>query len=91
MKFPKADKNNPELAGKLASDKVLFGECSRYALYAVHTRGNSVQWFVTDAEVTDLIGFPRIIRQASSPDEAIAGMTEWQNTSSINYKRRRPT
>jgi len=74
MKFPTHDKNNPDLAGKLASDKLIFGEFSRYALYAVHTRGPSVQWFVADAESADESGLPRIIRQAESPEDAIAGL-----------------
>jgi hypothetical protein len=75
MKFPVADNNNPAFAGRLASDKVLFGECSRYALFAVHTRGNSVQWFVADAEsVDELTGLPRIVRQAATPEQAIAGL-----------------
>lgn len=74
MKFPSSEKNNPQLAGKLASDKLLFGEFSRYALYAVHTRGSSVQWFVADAESADETGLPRIVRQASTPEQAVAGL-----------------
>jgi hypothetical protein len=74
MKFPTADKNNPAFAGRLASDKVLFGECSRYALFAVHTRGDSVQWFVADAESADDMGLPRIVRQAATPEQAVAGL-----------------
>jgi hypothetical protein len=74
MKFPVPDKNNPNLASKLASDKVLFGECSRYALFAVHTRFDAVQWVVADAESPDHTGLPRIVRQADTPEQAVAGL-----------------
>jgi hypothetical protein len=74
MKFPVPDKNDARFAGRLASEKVLFGECSRYALYAVHTRGDDVQWFVADAESVDDMGLPRIIRQANTPEQAVAGL-----------------
>jgi hypothetical protein len=74
VKFPVPDENNPAFAGRLASDKVLFGEFSRYALFAVHTLGDAVQWFVADAEDQDDRGLPRIVRQAASPEEAVAGL-----------------
>jgi hypothetical protein len=74
MKFPVPDKNDARFAGRLASDKVLFGECSRYALYAVHTRGDAVQWFVADAESPDHTGLPQIVRQADTPEQAMAGL-----------------
>lgn len=68
--------NNPALAGQMASRrKFLFGYGSRYALYAVHTRFDAVQWFVADAEVPDeLTGLPSIIRQEASPEEAMRGL-----------------
>ena len=69
-----AEANNPHFAGRHASATVLFGECSRFALFAVHGRFDAVQWFVTDAERQDELGFPLVIRQAASPAEAVAGL-----------------
>jgi hypothetical protein len=71
------DTNDPRFAGRQASGKVLFGFCSRYALYAVHTRGDAVQWLVADAESMDAeTGLPGIIRQAATPEEAVAGLAD---------------
>jgi hypothetical protein len=70
-----AEANNPRFAGRQASSKTLFGPCSRYALYAVHTRGDAVQWFVADAESVDAeTGLPSIIRQAATAEQAVAGL-----------------
>lgn len=67
--------NNPRQAGSRASCMVIFGEFSRYACFAVHTRGDSLAWFVADAEHTDEVtGKPAIIRQAQSFEEAISGL-----------------
>ena len=72
MKQPRTDSNRPEHAGRQASDKVLFGEHSRYAVYAVHTRFDAVSWFVADAwQSDDETGMPGIIRQESSFQAAI--------------------
>jgi hypothetical protein len=75
MNFPSAPANNPLDAGSQASDKTFFGEFDRYALFAVHTRFDAVQWFVADAELPDPVtGKPSIIRQAATPEEAVAGL-----------------
>ena len=67
--------NNPKLAGQVAGNRELFGECSRYAVYPVHTRFDAVQWFVADAEVIDQkTGLPSIIRQAESRESAVEGL-----------------
>lgn len=50
MKQPTTQNNNPEKAGQKASQKIIFGPFNRYAVYAVHTRFDKVQWFVEDAE-----------------------------------------
>lgn len=67
--------NNPNLAGQKAGNPELFGECSRYAVYPVHTRFDAVQWFVADAELLDeLTKMPSIIRQADSREAAVKGL-----------------
>ena len=68
--------NDNALRGKLACKPILFGEFSRYSLYAVHVRiGDRVMWMVSDAETpcpeTDL---PEIIRQGWTPAEALRGL-----------------
>ena len=72
---PATSPNTPNLAGQYASKQILFGESSRYAVYAVHTRFESVCWVVVDAESSDSKNFlPEIIRQESSFDKAIEGL-----------------
>jgi hypothetical protein len=71
--------NNPRLAGSLASSKRLFGPWHRYAVYAVHTRFDAVEWFVADAEQTDAVtGQPAVIRQAPTEIEAMARLEDHQ-------------
>ena len=80
--------NDPRQAGRLASNRIRFGDCGRYALAAVHTRFEDVTWMVFDAEQEDeLTGKPKIIRQSDSPSEALSGFglspgdfagSEWQ-------------
>jgi len=68
-------RNNPAFAGRLASDRRIFGEFGRYALAAVHTRFDAVTWMVFDAEQEDEItGKPKIIRQESTPELAVNGL-----------------
>lgn len=74
------DNVNP---GDRISPKVIFGICSRYAVYAVRTRWNTITWFVDDAEQYDGLGLPEVIRQAESFEEAVDGLWnqdyEWEN------------
>ena len=71
----KAQENNSAKAGQLASGKHIFGEFSRYAVFAVHTRFESVQWFVQDAEqIDDVTGEPLTIRQAATLEAAVEGL-----------------
>lgn len=71
----KVEKNNPKRAGELASKKVRFGQFGRYAVAAIHTRFDSVEWFVWDAEhPRSSLQRAEVIRQASTYDEAIAGL-----------------
>lgn len=70
------DSNDNALRGKLACKPILFGESSRYSLYAVHVRiGDRVMWMVSDAETTcPLTGLPEVIRQGWTPKEALRGL-----------------
>lgn len=68
--FTKTIKNNPNLKGRLAARKHLFGECSRFAIAPVHTRFDAVQWFVWDAHRLDTDGKPDVIRQFDNSSDA---------------------
>ena len=68
--------NSPSQAGRLASSKRCFGINSRYAIAAVHTRFDDVEWFVWDADLTDDLGMPAVVAQAATHDEAIAQRQE---------------
>jgi len=71
----KVAKNDQTKAGQLASRKHTFGDWSRYAVFAVHTRFDAVQFFVADAEREDpTTGQPEVIRQADSFEQAVAGL-----------------
>lgn len=72
--FPKSLANNAALRGQPAARKQLFGDCSRYAVAPIHTRFDAVEWFVWDADRLDKNGFPEVIRQARTLDEAISGL-----------------
>ena len=68
-------KNYPEQAGNPAGPQELFGDHSRFAVYPVHTRFDTVDWFVTDAETVDPVtGDPLIIRQEPTKEAAMAGL-----------------
>lgn len=74
-----AEANNPKRAGQNASNGwALFGENSRFKLFAVHTRFDAVQWFVTDAEkpAVDARGnsSPSVIRQEATKEAAVKGL-----------------
>jgi hypothetical protein len=66
--------NDPSKAGQLASKKIIFGHNGRYAVAAVHTRFDSVQYFVWDAETVDSAGFPTVIRQNANCEAAMHGV-----------------
>lgn len=69
----KVSSNNANMKGSLAGRKVLFGDCSRYAVAPIHTRFDEVEWFVWDADKLDNLGIPEVIRQALTFEEAVAG------------------
>lgn len=73
--------NDSSKPGARAGAKTIFGDFNRYAVYPVHTRhipgitDNRVSWFVEDAETIDPVtGLLEIVRQASSKEEAMAGL-----------------
>lgn len=75
IEMPVTAQNNPAIAGALASQKILFGQFKRYAVYAVHTRFDAVQWFVDDAEKREpLTNLPETIRQNNDFEKAIIGL-----------------
>lgn len=76
MHIIKHQRNNPSKAGQPASEKVIFGDYSRYAVYAIHTRFDCVWWIVQDAEQLDPIvaDMPAIIRQEVTFEDAIHGL-----------------
>lgn len=67
--------NDRSKAGQLAAVQRTFGPYRRYAFAPVHTRFGAVQWFVWDAETTDLVtNEPSIIRQEDTLTAALAGL-----------------
>lgn len=71
----KVAKNDTGKAGAPAGKKLLFGDCSRYAIAPVHTRFEDVWWFVWDADVVDEVtGNPAAIRIEESFERAVAGL-----------------
>lgn len=68
--------NDPAKAGKLASMLQHVGPEGRYAVFAIHTRFDAVEFMVEDNEVlcpeTEL---PAIIRQAPTYEEAVRGLS----------------
>lgn len=66
--------NDPTRKGQLAGPTELFGDFHRYLLCPVHTRFDAIAWFVYDAEVTDEVGCPAIIRIEDTREDAMAGL-----------------
>ncbi len=70
---PTAEPNNPARAGQLASGKAYFGENDHFLIYAVHTRFDSVQWFVIDLDMPeDEDDLPHVITQDDDFNKAVA-------------------
>ena len=65
-------KNDPRLAGQVAGKGSLFGPFSRFKVFPIHTRFESVNWFVTDVETLDEDGLPCVVAQADRREEAVA-------------------
>ena len=73
IKKPNAKQNDPAKAGQRASRPVCFGELSRYSVFAVHTRFDSVAWFVQDVQELDDAGLPLVMRICATFDDAVKG------------------
>lgn len=75
LSFTSALKNDSSRKGELAAPKQFFGENGRYAVAPVHTRFDTLEWFVWDAEhpLSDL-HHAEVIRQAETMDEAVSGL-----------------
>lgn len=69
-----ATANDPARRGQKASPVLSFGPRGRFSVYAIHTRFDDVQWFVTDSNLTYGDGRPFVIRQEPCFDSAIAGL-----------------
>lgn len=73
----KAQANNPKRAGQRASRLVIFGDHGRYAVAAMHTRFDAVEWFVWDAEHPNAtMHRSEVIRQEQTLEKALAGLME---------------
>jgi hypothetical protein len=68
--------NDPSRKGEIACSKEVFGDHSRYAVYAVHTRFDAVHWVVADAETIDPVTgeYCAWIRQGDSKKEVLEGL-----------------
>lgn len=66
-------KNEPTKAGQMIGmTRVLHGHGNRYETYAIHTRGDSVEWVTADAyQVDEETGLLAIVKQASTYEEAM--------------------
>lgn len=71
---PRSVSNDPKQAGRFASRKITFGNFSRYAVAAVHTRFGSLEWFVWDAQFPSSTGETVVIRQKPTFVEAVEGL-----------------
>ena len=73
VRRPKTVRNDPTKRGMVASNPVKFAD-GRYVVAAVHTRFSAVEWFVGDLTQLDADDLPKIIRQARTFEQAIAGL-----------------
>lgn len=73
--FPTDISNDPMLRGSTAAPKQRFGDYGRFAVAPIHTRFDTIEWLVWDAEITDdATGLAAIIRQAGTMDAALRGL-----------------
>lgn len=57
--------------GSIITQKQLFGDWSRFAVYCVLDRFGGTSWMIADADVPDELGLPTIIRQGNSYNEVM--------------------
>lgn len=64
--------NCPAKAGQLASKKFFFGAANRYSVAAIHSRFETVTWFVYDEVQLDAMGLPEVLRIEKTLADALA-------------------
>ena len=81
----KAAKNNTLLAGQRASQTETHGPFSRFALYAIHTRFDAVEWVVEDTAIWSPGGLPEIVVQTASEKEARRALKDLVDAADFEY------
>lgn len=68
--------NDPTRRGAHASDYVIFGPHGRYAIYAIHTRFDAIEFQVIDVEQVDpnTGDYGSVVRQEPTAMEALRGL-----------------
>lgn len=61
-------------AGRAATKTVLFGPAYRYAVFAIHTGSNELEWIIEDTEKEGFEGVIVRIRRAKTYREAVRGL-----------------
>lgn len=61
-------------AGRAATKTILFGPAYRYAVFAIHTSSNKLEWIIEDTEKEGFEGTIVRIRRAKTYREAIRGL-----------------
>lgn len=74
LSFARLPANDATKAGHLAAPKRFFGDHSRYAVAPIHTRFDTLEWFVWDADDCDHAGKPEVIRQCDTLENALEGL-----------------
>lgn len=63
--------NDPSKAGQTAAAPLLFGANLQIAVFPVHTRFESIQWFVADLSNVDEFDMALVVGQFASKADAI--------------------
>jgi len=72
VKIREPKPNDPSRPGQQVTVASMFGPRLRFALVAIHTRFDKVDWIVQDAETADPLGFsPAFIAGGETGDEAL--------------------
>ena len=71
------EENDPARAGQRASRPVYFSDSARLSLFAVHTRGERVQWFGVDEQRRMLPDVSAVIVQSDDYAAAVRRMVDY--------------
>ena len=75
VSFASAIANNPARKGQLAAPKQFFGDFNRFAVAPMHTRFETIEWFVWDADHPDSdMSHAEVGRQSATLEDALAGL-----------------